>query len=286
MTQPLVAAPVDGTAWFTGTGVLDYAMTAKTAFQSGDVTEGLLNTGVAALSALGAIADPLAYAISAGVGWVLEHCGPLRQALDWLAGQPPVINSFAATWQNVSGALDAAADRLTTAVRADTAGMDSAALDAYRLLIDGQAALIRATGVAASGVGAAVTLGGVVVATVRCTVRDLVAEAVGNIVSKALQALFVVTIPKVVAEIVALVAKWSMRIASFLRKLVQVMTRLAELCKRLKPVFDKADEVNRAMMTRFGGAVSVAGRPTNASAPFTAGGNAVSVGSGAAWPDQ
>lgn len=286
MTHSLVATPVDGTSWYTGTGVLDYAMTAKTAFDSGDVTEGILNTGVAALGALGAIADPLAYAISAGVGWVLEHCGPFREALDWLAGQPHVINSFSQTWQNVSGALDAAADRLMAVVAADTAAWRSTAIDAYRLLVGGQAELVRATGVAAAGVGSAVSLAGVVVATVRCTVRDLVAEAIGNIVSKALQALFVVTIPKVAAEIIALVAKWSLRIAGWLRKLVQVMAKLADLCKRLKPVFDKVDDVNRAMMQRFGGSVSVGRTPTNASAPFTAGGNAVSVGAGAAWPDQ
>jgi hypothetical protein len=286
MTGSLVAAPVDGTSWYTGTGVLDYAMTAKTAFDNGDVTEGILNTGVAGLSALGAIADPLAYAISAGVGWVLEHCGPLRQALDWLAGQPHVITSFAQTWHNVSDALDTAADRLVATVAADTAAWDSMAIDAYRLLAKGQAELIRATGVAAAGVGSAVSLAGVVVATVRCTVRDLVAEAVGNIVSKALQALFVVTIPKVVAEIIALVAKWSMRIASWLRKLVQVMTKLAELVKRLKPVFDKVDDVNKAMTQRFGGAVQVRGITTNPSVRFTAGGNAVSVTGGAVWPDQ
>jgi len=281
-----VVAPVDGTSWYTGTGVLDYAMTARTAFAQGDVTEGILNTGVAALGALGAIADPLAYAISAGVGWVLEHCGPFREALDWLAGQPHVITSFAETWGSVAQALEAAGDRLIATVAADTAAWRSTAIDAYRLLAEGQANLIKATGVAASGVGAAVSLGGVVVATVRCTVRDLVAEAIGNIVSKALQALFVVTIPKVVGEIIALVAKWSLRIAGWLRKLVQVMTKLAELCRRLKPVFDKVDDANRAMMTRFGGTVTVGGRPLNASVPFTAGGNAVSVSAGAAWPDQ
>lgn len=286
MTGGLVAPVVDGTSWYSGTGVLDYAMTAKTAFDNGDVTEGILNAGVAALSSLGAIADPLAYAISAGVGWVLEHCGPFREALDRLAGQPYVINSFAQTWQNVSGALDAAANRLVQIVTADTAEWKSTAIDAYRVLVNGQAALIRATGVAAAGVGSAVSLAGVVVATVRCTVRDLIAEAIGNIVSKALQALLVVTIPKVVGEIIALVAKWSMRIANRLRKLVRVMAKLADLCRRLKPVFDKVDDVNRVMMQRFGGAVSIGRTPTNASVPFTAGGNAISVGAGAVWPDQ
>jgi hypothetical protein len=247
----LVAPVTDTTSWYTGMGVLDNAMSAYDGISSGDWAEGITNSAVGALGLLGAIADPLAAAISAGVGWVLEHCKPFREALDKLAGSPDVINSYAATWNNVSNALKDAANELRQIVNADTAGWRSSAVDAYRGVAHAEAEMITATGVAAAGVGGAVTMGGVVVATVRATVRDLISEAIGNIISKALQALTVVLIPKVVPEIIALVAKWSTRIAGWLRKLVRVISRLAELCGKLKPVFAKADELNRTVQTGY-----------------------------------
>jgi len=256
MGNPLVAPVTNTTEWYTGMGVLDNAMSAVNGIERGDWAEGIANTAVGALGLLGAIADPLAAAISAGVGWVLEHCGPLRDALDKLAGSPDVISSYAATWNNVSAALKSAAEELKGIVSADTAGWRSTAVDAYRAVANAEAEMIMATGVAAAGIGGAVTMGGVVVATVRATVRDLVAEAIGNIISKALQALTVVLIPKVVPEIIALVAKWSVRIANWLRKLVRVISRLAELCSKLKPIFTKADELNQALQSGFDGALA------------------------------
>jgi hypothetical protein len=252
----LVAPVTSSTSWYTGMGVLDNAMSAYDGISNGDWAEGITNAAVGALGLLGAIADPLAAAISAGVGWVLEHCKPFREALDKLAGNPDVINSFAATWHNVSGALKNAAEELRQIVSADTARWKSGAVDAYRGVANAEAEMIMAAGVASAGIGGAVAMGGVVVATVRATVRDLISEAIGNIISKALQALTVVLIPKVVPEIIALVAKWSVRIAGWLRKLVRVISRLAELCSKLKPIFTKAGELDEAVKSGIDGALA------------------------------
>lgn len=249
--NPLVAPVTSSTTWYSGTGILDNAMSAYDGISNGDWAEGIANSAVGALGLLGAIADPLAAAISAGVGWVLEHCRPFREALDKLAGNPDVISSYSATWSNVSKALKDAGEELKRIVSADTAGWHSPAVTAYRGVANAEAEMLQACGVAAAGVSGAVTMGGVVVATVRATVRDLISEAIGNIISKALQALTVVLIPKVVPEIIALVAKWSTRIANWLRKLVRVISRLAELCSKLKPIFTKAGELDEAMKMRM-----------------------------------
>lgn len=254
--NPLVAPVTSSTEWHTGMGVLDNAFSAADAIEDGDWAEGIANGAVGALGTLGAIADPLAAAISAGVGWVLEHCGVFRDALDALAGSPDVISSYAATWNNVSAALREAAEEFRSIVDADAAAWESPAVDAYRGMAYAQVGMIDATGVAAAGVGSAVALGGTVVATVRATVRDLVAEAIGNIISKALQAFTVVLIPKVVPEIIVLVAKWSTRIASWLRKLVRIISRLAELCDRLTPVFAQAGRFNRTVQDAYDSALS------------------------------
>jgi hypothetical protein len=250
LVAPVAAGKID---WFTGMGVVDNFGSVAKAIDERAWAEGLANVGVGGLGMLGAVADPLATAIAAGVGWVLEHCHQLREALDALAGNPDVIASFAATWTNVSGALQEAADELRSIVVKDTANWVSPAIEAYRGVAFAEAETLAAVGAAAAGVGSAVTMGGVVVATVRATVRDLVAEAIGHIISKALQALTVVLIPKVVPEVIALVAKWSARIAGWLRKLVRVISRLAELCAKLKPVFEGADKVDDFLQKGYDG---------------------------------
>lgn len=251
MSNTLVAGVQDGTKGWTGTGVADNAIESYQAIARGDWGEGLTQGAVGALGALGAVADPLAAVASAGVGWALEHCGPLRDALDSLAGDPGRIESFAATWGNVSQELTGAADQFAADVKADTAQWNSTAIDAYRMLATAQAHMITAIGTASAAIGEAVGLGGVVVATVRSTVRDLIAEAVGQIVSKALQAATVVLIPKVAVEVIALVAKWSLRIAGWLKRVVAIMTKLSALCKKLAPIFKQAEDWNRAVLTRY-----------------------------------
>lgn len=238
---PLVAAVKDSTTWHTGTGVLDYALTAVADIGNGDLLGAGLNAGAAALGTLGAIVDPLQLLISAGVGWCLEHVAPLRDCLDWLAGKPDVIASFAQTWERIGERLNEVAERLTASVHQDTAGWTSAAIDAYRMVALDQIAHVKAAGVAAGGIGTATALAGVMVATVRATVRDLVAEAVGMIISKAVQAVGVVTIPKVVVEIGMIVTSWSLRILARIKELIAALARLTHATSRLVPVLQSVE---------------------------------------------
>ena len=234
---PLTAPVRDSTTWHTGTGTLDYALTATRNFHQGDLLGAGMNGGAAALSALGAVSDPLAFLMSAGVGWCMEHVQPLRAALDWLAGKPDVIASFAETWEDIGERLCRIGDDLADLVRRDAAAWNSAAASAYQTLALDQAMHVKAAGVAAGGIGTATSLAGVMVAVTRATVRDLVAEAVGAIISKALQAAALVTIPKVVAEISVIVAEWMARILARIRELLAAIARLTNTVNQLAPVF-------------------------------------------------
>ncbi len=238
----LVAPVHDSTTWHTGMGMLDYAITSAEDIGKGDLLGASLNGGAAALGALGAISDPLGYLITAGVGWCLEHVGPLRDFLDWLAGKPDVIASFAQTWENVGQRMKQVGDELIALVQRDTAMWKSSAIDAYKVVMLDQAANIKAGGVAAEGIGTATSVAGIVVAVVRATVRDLIAEAVGAIISKALQALTVVMIPKVVVEIGMLVTKWSLRIIAKIKELISAIGRITHATSKLKLVFDALDK--------------------------------------------
>lgn len=60
---------------------------------------------------------------------------PLKEALDWLAGDPPVIQSFSDTWANVSTEVAAVAQDYLNEAKNGTAGWDGAAAEAYRATV-------------------------------------------------------------------------------------------------------------------------------------------------------
>jgi hypothetical protein len=57
-----------------------------------------------------------------GVSWLIEHVQPLKDALDWLAGDPPVIQSFSETWANVAAEANAIAGDTANEAWNGTAG--------------------------------------------------------------------------------------------------------------------------------------------------------------------
>ena len=241
MSHPLVATPSGPSPLVQkvlGSGALEYGVKTVEQIRNGDVTEGLINGGAAGLATLGFMSDPLATLGAMGAGWVIEHCEPFRQALDWLAGNGDVVAAYAQTWSNVSGALDASADRMVATVAADTGPWRSTALDAYRLLVAAEAGVVRLVGVLAGGVAGAVEVAGVVVGTVRSIVRDLIADAVGQLIALAIESLAVVTMVGTVPKVIAKVAEWSLRISKWLRILERVIGKIVELCRKLDPMFD------------------------------------------------
>jgi hypothetical protein len=46
---------------------------------------------------LSLVTDPIGTLAQYGVSWLIEHVQPLKDCLDWLAGNPPVIQGFADT---------------------------------------------------------------------------------------------------------------------------------------------------------------------------------------------
>lgn len=90
-------------------------------------------------------------------------------------------------------------------------------------------------------------LAGSIVGLFRNTVRDLIAEVVGAAVSKALQAILVVTIPKIVADVAVMVAEYAAKITKVLKRLTaaihelgEKLPALAQVCEKVKGIMDEA----------------------------------------------
>ncbi|WIM96978.1 hypothetical protein ACTOB_000460 [Actinoplanes oblitus] len=247
ISRPPLTAPPAETKWYEGAGILEAAMGMTDSFTAGDWFAGTGNFAVLGLSALGAVIDPFQAVFAAGVGWLMEHLELLRQPLDWLAGDPKEIEGHATTWREMRIRTYKTVEFFAGQVASNTASWEAEAITTYRAKAAGMADAVLALGEVAGAMSEATLIAGSIVGVVRNTVRDLIAEVVGAAISKAVQALLVVTIPKVLAEVALLVAKYTGRITRVLQRLTEAIAELggklpmvAAVCSRVRTLMDDA----------------------------------------------
>src|SRR5919202_5592076 len=112
--NPLVAQPKDTTTAVTGIGIAESAQDLAHGISNGDWVEAGLGAVGVGLEVLSMVIDPIGTLAAYGVSWLIEHVRPLKEALDWFAGDPPVIRSFSQTWENVATEVGTIAQDLGT----------------------------------------------------------------------------------------------------------------------------------------------------------------------------
>ncbi|MEV0678670.1 RHS repeat-associated core domain-containing protein [Actinosynnema sp. NPDC050436] len=256
MVNPLVAPTEDSTKSYTGATMVESAVGLHQAIEQGDwasIAMGAVDVG---LTALGAVMDPVGAVFAAGVGWLIEHVGPLKEGLDQLAGNPDEIKAHSETWKNVAAELGAISGDLTAMLAADTADWQGAAADAYRERAADTAKLLTAAQEGAAGASSGVKTAGEVVGAVRSLVRDIIAELVGHLISWALQvvATLGIGLTWVVPQVIQEVAKVAMLIARHTTRLVRALKALVPLLKRAGDLFDDAAKSLRNIKSPSGSA--------------------------------
>ncbi|WP_448630739.1 hypothetical protein [Cellulomonas soli] len=173
----LVAGPASTSSALSGTGVVESVADLCSALDSGSwLSVGLTGVG-AVLDVAATVIDPVGSLIAAGLGWLMEHLEPLKGWLDDLTGDAGAVQGFAATWDNVAGAMGAAGDELNRLVRVDLEAMSGEAVTAYAAYADALAERIRVTGASATSIGSALRTCATVVQVVHDLVRDTLARA-------------------------------------------------------------------------------------------------------------
>lgn len=242
--NPLVADVQSSTTWYTGLGLAESAAQISNGIQDGSWVDGTLGGVGGSLDALGMAIDPLGSLVAWGVSWLMEHVRPLKEALDWLAGNPDEIAAHAATWRNVAAATTANQQEYADLVRAQTGGWSGASGDAYRGHAALQADALGGIAKASEGISYAVEGAGLIVGLVRGIVRDLIAQFVGTLAARLPQWLaeagltLGLATPVVVGQVAALVARWVDRIQGFIRALLDSLRRLSGKLTELTGVLD------------------------------------------------
>ncbi|MGK3209347.1 WXG100 family type VII secretion target, partial [Amycolatopsis sp. MEPSY49] len=222
--------------------LLESANDLKSAIESGDWASVALGAVGTALDALSMAMDPFGAILAAGVGWLIEHVGPLKEALNALTGNADEIAAQSETWKNVATELGSIGEDLTGMVKADTASWTGTAADTYRQRAQDTVTLLETAQKGCEGASSGVKTAGEVVAAVRALVRDIIAELVGHLISWALQVVFTLGIGLtwVVPQVVNAVAKTASKIADLTKRLVKALQALIPLLKRAGDLFSDA----------------------------------------------
>lgn len=230
MTDASLIADVQSTrqAW-TGSSLGDGAEGLVAAIRSEGWVDDLLAGAAFGLDVVATVLDPFSALLANGLGWAMEHFEPLREALDWLTGMPDVVASHAMTWNNMAGHLEQMAINLQTHLAGDLPDWQGQAAAAYQSLMQNNVAAIAGLGGASAAMAAATEAAGNLVAFTRDIVRDLIADLVARVIVWAAEAIFVVTIPVIAAQIASAVLKWAGRIMSYTMGLVTSLTNLSKL---------------------------------------------------------
>jgi uncharacterized protein YukE len=230
MTDNSLVAPVESTRQpWTGSGLGDSIQGLVEAIESdGWVDDVLAGVGLG-LEVTSTVLDPISSLLANGLGWAMEYFEPLREMLDELTGKPDVVRSHAATWNNMATELQSMAGDLQAHLDGDLSAWQGEAADAYRAMMANNVEGIGGLGAISAALAEATDGAGGLVEMTREIVRDLIADLVARVIVWAAEAIFVVTIPVIAAQIVAAVVKWVGRILNYTTSLVQSLTNLSKL---------------------------------------------------------
>jgi uncharacterized protein YukE len=214
---------------YDGAGLVEGYFDMVAAFKSDGWVDDALGVSGFALEVVGSVMDPFSALFSNGIGWAMEYFEPLREMLEELTGKADVVMSHAQTWTNMSAELTAIAEDLQSFLATDMPGWTGDAADAYQALMVHNVNAANAMSATAEALAAATEGAGGLVQVTHDLVRDLIAELVAHVIVWAIEAIFVVTLPVIAAQIVAAVVKWAGIILGYGMALVQSLQNLKAL---------------------------------------------------------
>ncbi|SFW78766.1 DNA/RNA non-specific endonuclease [Amycolatopsis australiensis] len=251
---PLTAGNGDY-GWAGGIGIAESSMDAFNGIKDGDWVSGGLGMLSLAGEIAGAAVDPFGYLMSSVASFLMEHVQPLKDMLDSVAGNPPVIQSYADTWGNVSKALAERKTDFDNAVKNGTTGWSGEGAEAYRKFAAEHSEALSGAATVAGAISTVTMIMGQVVSFVRETVRQLIADLVGKLISWVMEEVFSLGFgtPVVVAQASAAIAKWGKKIGDLLKKLTDTIRKVSPLLSKLVDVFEKIAKVFGKVLGKVSG---------------------------------
>lgn len=206
------------------------------------------NLAATGLGALGAITDPLQMVFSAGVGWLIEHVDFVREPFDKLLGNPKAIDGQAASWKRIEKHIYEAADHYMAEARSTTAAWAAASADAYQQRAHDHALILQSMGKIADSLSLLTYGLGVFVGVVRNTIRDIIAQFAGSLISIGLQATTGVLIPSALVRVANLAFDTSRKILGLLENLFAKIREAGKAVSTMKFLLTQIGKANKDVL--------------------------------------
>ena len=240
MGNELVAEVKESETVWSGSRLIEDGSDLKEAFESKSWVAGGLGAVATAFDTAAAVTDPLGEALSAGVGWIIEHLGSLNEWLNELTGDSDAVAAAASTWTNIATKLSSCAGDLDTVCSSRLAGQESLAVATFKTLQAGSASHLRMTGQLAGAISGGLTVASMIVRMVHDMVRDAISDVIGKLASKV--AIGVLTAglaaPWAVSTAVAEVSSWVTRLSKEVADTVLSAKNLKDLLYTARALFD------------------------------------------------
>jgi hypothetical protein len=172
---------------YAGAGVVDSAAQIVKSIQDGDGLSIGANMGAAAIDALGFVENPIKAIGTTAIGWLLEHISFLDWFLDHTAGDPQQVQNAAETFFQAAQDLDGVAADQIRAYGPDVptyreGGSPSA--QEFETRVAPRGAELKTLSLQCLGLGETMNAAGMLVATTRGVIRDLLTEFAWWVVKK------------------------------------------------------------------------------------------------------
>ncbi|EME62967.1 WXG100 family type VII secretion target [Amycolatopsis decaplanina] len=201
------------------------------------------------LDALSMVLNPLGELVKAGVGWLMENLDFIREPLEILTGDPDLVQQAAQTWNNIAAELEAVAGDYEGAL-STTSGWDGDAAVAYRRVALQYTRSLRDVAAEARDSAHWITTGGMVVATARALIFDIIAGFISDVITRALLALASswFTLGGSVAAFTASIFADAVKVmAKIQKKLGKLLSAIQKFVKRFEGSSDRAREAARTL---------------------------------------
>lgn len=176
---------------YAGAGLADSAAQIVSSIENGDWLSSGANLGAASLDLLGFIDNPVKALATSVIGWIWEHFGIFDSFLDWTTGDPGAVQNATETYFRAAQDLDglAAAQIRSFGVGVPTyrAGQSQSAV-AFEKRVGPRGDELRTLSLQCLGLGHTMNFAGMLVATCRGMLRDILTEMTFWLLKKALVA--------------------------------------------------------------------------------------------------
>lgn len=230
----------ESTEWHTGGRFVDSVMNvgedlAAAGSEDFSATTLAIDGVVAGLDVLAFAANPFKEIIMAGLSWAIEHFEFLNEPLEMLTGSPSEISALSQTWANISQELANAAASFSDSV-AEVDDWEGEAANAYRNVNAAFSSMINDAASAARATSNGIAGAGIVVATVRAIVIEIICDFVGKAIMKLLAALASAAISfgmSVAPALTSVIIDAFVAFAKITGKLAQLMQKIGQVINKL-----------------------------------------------------